>query len=92
MKTYNYKTFFDEGMKIMKSLHKNKNSPIEELKNKWFLMPEFLKDTTPYIIKNKTLFIHAKNNAIIIQYKELEILKECKKIIADINKIKVIKK
>lgn len=90
MQTYNYKTFFNESVKIMKSLMKKRVNALSEIKNKWFLMPDYLQKTTIHSLKNNTLFLYTKDNALFLQYKEREILKECQKISTEIQKIKIL--
>jgi hypothetical protein len=93
MKTY--KAFLIEELcaQIMRGVKKKHKNPIHMLAAVWSEQtPDWAKILTPYKLDKKTLYFKSSQNALILQYKEKEIIQIAKSIInEEIERVKIIK-
>ncbi|WP_342262227.1 hypothetical protein [Alphaproteobacteria bacterium endosymbiont of Tiliacea citrago] len=90
-KTYKETFFHDSIYKTVKNLTKKFSNPIIFLKASWKdIAPDWAKEAIPYSIKNQTVFFKTKDNPMVLQYKEKEILKIINILISNsITKVKI---
>lgn len=92
MKTYQTASIHEALNTTLKKLDKKFSNKSLFLKSAWKdIAPSWTLDAYPYSIKNETAFFKSKSNAMILQYREKEILKIVQLLMGDtIQKIKII--
>lgn len=94
MYTYKTSTIHESISTTLKQLNKKFDKKINFIKLAWQdIAPDWAKQAVPYTIKHKTLIFHANTNALILKFKEKELLNIIKLILPNqIDSIKIIYK
>lgn len=94
MKTYNTLSINDFLNPTLKKLNKKFCNKLSFIRSSWIdIAPDWALDAYPYSIKNNILFFKSSKNALILQFREKELLKITNLILGDcISKIKILAK
>lgn len=94
MQTYKSKNVGNEIMALMQNLHKKHKNPINFLKTCWGeIAPEWAMLAEPYMIRNHVLTMKTNAaHAMILQYREQELLQIAQSVLGDVvNQVKIMK-
>lgn len=95
IKTYKAHNMLEAILPTIQQLHKKHKNPITYLQSSWLeIAPEWAIIAQPYMIRQKTLTLKTSStHAMVIQYREQELLKIAQSIIGEeaIERVKIIK-